>query len=69
VKDVFSEVKKKEMNISLEELKNLTDIWEKLELNNLIRALRPNSFREGKKAFDDCVENGSKQGHNLNFVY
>jgi len=47
--------------MSLDELKNLTDAWEKLELNNFIRSLRPISFREGKKAFDACVEEGNKQ--------
>jgi len=46
--------------MSLELLKNLTDTWEKVELNNFIRALRPKSFRLGKKAFDDCVEQGKK---------
>jgi len=60
VRELFSAEKAKEANVSLEELKNLTDIWEKLELNNLIRVLRPNSFREGKKAFDNCLMTGSK---------
>jgi len=48
----------KELKMSNDALKNVTDIWKKLELNNLIRALRPKSFREGKKAFDKCLETG-----------
>jgi len=58
VRDIFSADKEKELNISKEEIKNMTDIWEKLELNLMIRALRPKSFREGKKAFDSCLETG-----------
>jgi len=42
-------------------MKNITEAWEKLELNNFIRALRPKSFRLGKIAFDACVEEGKKQ--------
>jgi len=58
VRDLFSADKEKELNISQEEIKILTDVWTKLELNNLIRALRPKSFREGKAAFDSCLETG-----------
>jgi len=58
VKDVFSVDREKELNLSKDELKNVTDIWEKLELNLLMRALRPKSFREGKEAFDSCLETG-----------
>jgi len=57
----MSSEKNKVTNMSLDKLKNITDAWEKLELNNFIRALRPKSFRLGKKAFDACVEEGSKQ--------
>jgi len=60
VRDLISSEKNKATNKSVDELKNLTDAWEKLELNNFIRALRPISFREGKKAFDACVEEGKK---------
>jgi len=60
VKKQFSLVKKKEVNTVSEDLNNLTDIWTQLELNNLIRALRPQSFREGKVAVDFCLQTGSK---------
>jgi len=50
--------KLKEANLSSAELNNLNDKWEQMELNNFIRELRPNSYREGKKAFDDCVKKG-----------
>jgi len=58
VKDKISSEKMRETNISSAEMKNLTDEWERLELNNFIRALRPKSFREGKKSFDECVATG-----------
>jgi len=53
-----SEKAKGANNFTSDELKELTEKWEKLEKNNFILALRPKSFREGKQAFDKCVETG-----------
>jgi len=58
VRDIFSADKEKESSMSKEEIKTMTDDWEKLELNLMIQALRPKSFREGKKAFDSCLKTG-----------
>jgi len=60
VKDIFPVDKVKELNVSQEELKTSSDLWKNQELNFMIRALRPRSFREGKIAFDICLEKSRK---------
>jgi len=46
------------MNISAEEARKMTEKWEQVEINRFYSALRPKSFREGKKAFDSCLQTG-----------
>jgi len=43
------------------DMSDVTRYWDTMELNNLVRELRPSSFREGKKAFDECVQTGTYQ--------
>jgi len=57
---MFSANKGNEYNISQEEIQSMADVWKNQELNLMIRALRPKSYREGKTALDSCLEKGRK---------
>jgi len=58
LKEKFASEKSKETNKSIAELKNISNDWEHQEKFYFINELRPKSFREGKKYFDNCVEKG-----------
>jgi len=39
----------------------MTEKWEKVEINRFLSGIVPKSFREGKIAFDFCVETGKNK--------
>jgi len=61
LREEYSSIAMKQKNISPEELRSLAANWQRVEANNFIRALRLRSFREGKMAFDKCLETGKKR--------
>jgi len=61
MKEQYSSDKATQMNISIVEAKKLSEKWERVEMNRFYSALRPNSFREAKKAFDFCLEAGKNR--------
>jgi len=61
MKEQYSSDKATQMNISFVEATKLSEKWERVEMNRFYSALRPNSFREAKKAFDFCLEAGKNQ--------
>jgi len=50
--------KMKEMNLTEEDEKEMTENWGRMEMRNFLEELIPRSFRDGRKQFDDCVQTG-----------
>jgi len=56
LRERFLEDKIDQINIS--EARDLAEKWEHAETVNFLSAIRPQSYRQGKKTFDDCVQMG-----------
>jgi len=54
----FSLAKATELNVSRKEADEIAYKWEEMEMHNFMSALKPKSYREGKREFEYCISTG-----------
>jgi len=56
----FSSAKAIELNVSRKEAEEIANQWEVMEMHNILSALKPKSFREGKQQLEYCISIGKE---------